>query len=80
MTTFQHIIELAASVSLLWPPRLFSPICRGHVGRVSRCLAVPMQIGSASLLARLEELGGHFHPWRRWRREEKDYRGHFTLR
>lgn len=78
---WQHFsaLELAASISLLWPPWLFCPICLGHVGHVSRWLTVCMQIGSTLLLAQLEELGGHFHPRCHWRREEKDYRGHFTL-
>lgn len=78
MTTFQRIRAGSFSQSAVAPLAVFSYLL-GTRGRVSRWLAGPMQIGSTLLLAQPEELGGHFHPRRHWRREEKDYRGHFTL-
>lgn len=54
-------------------PWLFSPIGVGHAGWLGLCDR------STLLLAQPQELGGQCHPRCHWRREEKDYHGHFTL-
>lgn len=74
MTTFQRVRAGSFHQSAVAPLAVFSYLL-GTRGRVSRSLAVRMQIGNVLLLAQLEEPGGHFHP----SLEEEDYHGHFTL-